>query len=112
MAKHRATLDELLRKHNRGPRDVGVFWSIRIQVADSEAHAIEKEEAYINSIPPQAGLIERKGCRVARAGVDLGGAEREGLLCELEAEAAIRAGDEDDGTFDLHDLSLDDGVGR
>jgi FMN-dependent oxidoreductase (nitrilotriacetate monooxygenase family) len=58
MKKHRATLDERLKAHNRGPRDLGVFWSIRIQVADSEAHAIEKEERYIESIPPQAGLIE------------------------------------------------------
>jgi FMN-dependent oxidoreductase (nitrilotriacetate monooxygenase family) len=58
MQKHRAKLDDLLKAHNRGPRDLGVFWSIRIQVADSEAHAIEKEQQYIDSIPPQAGLIE------------------------------------------------------
>src|SRR5271170_69544 len=58
MQKHRAQLDERLQAHHRGPRDLGVFWSIRIQVADSEAHAIEMERAYIDSIPPQAGLIE------------------------------------------------------
>lgn len=35
-----------------------MFWSIRIQVADSEQHALEMERAYTESIPPQAGLIE------------------------------------------------------
>ncbi len=58
MKKHRQTLDTLLREHNRGPRELGVFWSIRIQVADSEEHAIEMENRYIENIPPEAGLIE------------------------------------------------------
>lgn len=58
MRKHREVLDKLLVAHGRRPRDLGVFWSIRVQVADSEAHALEKERRYIESIPPQAGLIE------------------------------------------------------
>ncbi len=58
MKQHRATLDELLQKHGRGKQDLGVFWSVRIQVADSEADALEMERRYIEAIPRQAGLIE------------------------------------------------------
>jgi alkanesulfonate monooxygenase SsuD/methylene tetrahydromethanopterin reductase-like flavin-dependent oxidoreductase (luciferase family) len=58
MQKHRAMLDERLKAHDRGTRELGVFWSVRIQVADSEEHALEKERRYVESIPPQAGLIE------------------------------------------------------
>jgi Coenzyme F420-dependent N5,N10-methylene tetrahydromethanopterin reductase and related flavin-dependent oxidoreductases len=42
----------------RKPRDVGILWSIRIQVAESEADANEKERRYLAAIRPEAGLVE------------------------------------------------------
>ena len=38
--------------------DCGILWSVRIQVAGSEAEAQAMEEHYLDSIPPEAGLIE------------------------------------------------------
>jgi alkanesulfonate monooxygenase SsuD/methylene tetrahydromethanopterin reductase-like flavin-dependent oxidoreductase (luciferase family) len=58
MQQHRAALDQKLRAFGRDPRDVGILWSIRIQVADSDADAQEKERRYLEAIPPQAGLVE------------------------------------------------------
>jgi FMN-dependent oxidoreductase (nitrilotriacetate monooxygenase family) len=58
MKEHRATVDARLAAHNRGPRDLGMLWSIRVQVAESEQEALEKERRYIESIPRDAGLIE------------------------------------------------------
>src|SRR5439155_10995630 len=40
------------------PRDLGILWSIRIQVAESESEARAKEQAFLEAIPPEAGLIE------------------------------------------------------
>jgi FMN-dependent oxidoreductase (nitrilotriacetate monooxygenase family) len=58
MQQHRASLDQKLATFGRKPRDVGILWSIRIQVAESDAAAKEKERRYLEAIPPQAGLIE------------------------------------------------------
>lgn len=58
MKQHRATLDGLLAKHNRGPRELGVLWSVRVQLGRSVEDAMEKERRYIASIPREAGLIE------------------------------------------------------
>jgi alkanesulfonate monooxygenase SsuD/methylene tetrahydromethanopterin reductase-like flavin-dependent oxidoreductase (luciferase family) len=58
MKAHRKALDDRLAAHGRTPRDCGVLWSVRVQVAESEADAIELERRYIARIPPQAGLIE------------------------------------------------------
>jgi FMN-dependent oxidoreductase (nitrilotriacetate monooxygenase family) len=58
MKHHRATVDDRLAAHGRKPRDLAMLWSVRIQVADSEAAALEKERRYVESIPPDAGLIE------------------------------------------------------
>ena len=58
MQQHRAALDQKLAAVGRKPRDVGVLWSIRVQVAESEAHALEQERRYLDAIPPQAGLVE------------------------------------------------------
>ena len=58
MQQHRKALDEKLGAVGRKPRDVGILWSIRIQVADSEAAALEQERRYLDAIPPQAGLVE------------------------------------------------------
>ena len=58
MAAHRRALDDRLAAHNRSPRECGVLWSVRVQVADSAEEALRKEAHYIGSIPAQAGLIE------------------------------------------------------
>jgi FMN-dependent oxidoreductase (nitrilotriacetate monooxygenase family) len=58
MQQHRAALDQKLAAAGRVPRDVGVLWSIRVQVADSEAAALEQEKRYLEAIPPRAGLVE------------------------------------------------------
>jgi FMN-dependent oxidoreductase (nitrilotriacetate monooxygenase family) len=58
MQQHRATLDKKLAVFGRTPREVGILWSIRVQVAESDAAAKEKERRYLEAIPPQAGLVE------------------------------------------------------
>jgi FMN-dependent oxidoreductase (nitrilotriacetate monooxygenase family) len=66
MQAHRKELDAKLAAVGRKPRDICILWSIRIQVADSEADALEKERRYLASIPPEAGLVEMS----AQYGVD------------------------------------------
>ena len=66
MKQHRQALDTALSAVGRSPRDIGILWSIRIQVADSDADAVEKERRYLASIPPEAGLVEMS----AQYGVD------------------------------------------
>ena len=58
MKQHRALLDKKLNEHKRSPRDIGILWSIRIQLAESETEARDQERRYLESIPPQAGLVE------------------------------------------------------
>lgn len=58
MKEHRAKLDALLARHGRKPRDVGILWSVRVQVGDSEADARAKEKQFLDSLPPDAGLLE------------------------------------------------------
>jgi alkanesulfonate monooxygenase SsuD/methylene tetrahydromethanopterin reductase-like flavin-dependent oxidoreductase (luciferase family) len=58
MQQHRSALDNNLAQHGRTPRDVGILWSIRIQLASSEADAREQERRYLEAIPPEAGLVE------------------------------------------------------
>ncbi len=58
MKQHRAAIDAKLAQFGRKPRDLGILWSIRIQVADSESEARAKEQRFLDSIPPEAGLIE------------------------------------------------------
>jgi alkanesulfonate monooxygenase SsuD/methylene tetrahydromethanopterin reductase-like flavin-dependent oxidoreductase (luciferase family) len=58
MKAHRANLDANLAKFGRKPRDCGILWSVRVQVAESESEALEKERLYLTSIPPEAGLME------------------------------------------------------
>ena len=66
MKQHRKALDAALAAVGRKPRDIGILWSIRIQVADSDADAQEKERRYLDAIPPEAGLVEMS----AQYGVD------------------------------------------
>src|SRR6185437_16945039 len=61
------------------PRDIGILWSIRIEVADSDAHAAEKERRYLESIPPEAGLVEMS----AQFGVDFSNAKPGMLLSDF-----------------------------
>jgi long-chain alkane monooxygenase len=58
MKEHRSKLDAGLAKFGREPRECGILWSVRVQVAGSEREAREKERQYLDSIPPEAGLIE------------------------------------------------------
>jgi len=58
MQQHRAALDAKLAEAGRKPRDVGILWSVRVQVADSESEARAKEQRYLEAIPPLAGLVE------------------------------------------------------
>ena len=58
MKAHRAALDEKLIAAGRVPRDTGILWSVRVQVAESESEARAKEERYLAMIPPEAGLVE------------------------------------------------------
>ncbi len=58
MKAHRQKLDTMLVDKGRSPRDLGILWSVRIQVAESLADAKRKEQAYLDAIPPEAGLIE------------------------------------------------------
>jgi FMN-dependent oxidoreductase (nitrilotriacetate monooxygenase family) len=58
MKEHRANLDANLAKYGRKPRDCGILWSVRVQVAESEAEALEKERRYLAAIPVEAGLME------------------------------------------------------
>src|SRR6185436_12944094 len=54
MQEHRERLDGRLAAFGRKPRDCGILWSVRVQVAESEAAAREKERQYLDSIPPEA----------------------------------------------------------
>ncbi len=58
MKQHRAAIDEKLAKFGRKPRDLGILWSIRVQVAESQSAAQAMEQKFLDSIPPEGGLIE------------------------------------------------------
>jgi long-chain alkane monooxygenase len=58
MQQHRAALDQKLAAVGRAPREVGILWSIRVQVAESDAAALKQEKRYLDAIPPHAGLVE------------------------------------------------------
>jgi FMN-dependent oxidoreductase (nitrilotriacetate monooxygenase family) len=82
MKAHRAELDARLAKFGRRPRDSGILWSVRIQVADSEAQARAMEEHYLDSIPPEAGLIELS----SMYGLDFSMFRRDMRLVDVAAE--------------------------
>jgi len=58
IAAHRAELDRRLVQHGRAPRDLGVLWLVRVQTGHTVEEAREKERRFLESLPPQAGLIE------------------------------------------------------
>jgi long-chain alkane monooxygenase len=58
MKAHRKLLDQKLTENGRSSRDAGILWSINILVAESETAAREMERAFLESVPPAAGLLE------------------------------------------------------
>jgi FMN-dependent oxidoreductase (nitrilotriacetate monooxygenase family) len=82
MKDHRAKLDERLKSFGRDPRDCGVLWSVRIQVAESEAAAKDMEVKYLDSIPPDAGLVELS----SMYGLDFSQFRRDRKLSDVAAE--------------------------
>jgi FMN-dependent oxidoreductase (nitrilotriacetate monooxygenase family) len=94
MQQHRAALDAALGSVGRKPRDIGILWSIRVQVAESETDAVEKERRYLDSIPPQAGLVEMS----AQYGVDFSTAKPGMRLADFADEVRAQKGNL--GSFD------------
>jgi long-chain alkane monooxygenase len=88
MKQHRQALDAALAAAGRKPRDIGILWSIRVQVADSDAHAAEQERRYLESIPPEAGLVEMS----AQYGVDFSTAKPGMRLSDFADEVRAQKG--------------------
>jgi FMN-dependent oxidoreductase (nitrilotriacetate monooxygenase family) len=88
MQQHRKALDAALAAVGRKPRDIGILWSIRIQVADSDADAQEKERRYLEAIPPEAGLVEMS----AQYGVDFSTAKAGMRLVDFADEVRAQKG--------------------
>jgi long-chain alkane monooxygenase len=88
MQQHRKALDAALAAVARKPRDIGILWSIRIQVADSDADAQEKERRYLEAIPPDAGLVEMS----AQYGVDFSTAKAGMRLVDFADEVRAQKG--------------------
>jgi long-chain alkane monooxygenase len=88
MKQHRRALDAALAAAGRKPREIGILWSIRIQVADSDAHAAEQERRYLESIPPEAGLVEMS----AQYGVDFSAAKPGMRLSDFADEVRAQKG--------------------
>jgi len=82
MKAHRAELDGRLANFGRRPRECGILWSVRIQVAESEAQARAMEERYLDMIPPEAGLIELS----SMYGLDFSRFRRDMRLADVAAE--------------------------
>ncbi|MEJ0068987.1 MAG: NtaA/DmoA family FMN-dependent monooxygenase [Pseudomonadota bacterium] len=55
---HRAELDRLLVQHGRRRATSAACGRMRVQVGESEADAQAKERRFLESLPPEAGLIE------------------------------------------------------
>ncbi len=94
MQQHRAALDAALASVGRKPRDIGILWSIRVQVAESETDALEKERRYLDAIPSEAGLVEMS----AQYGVDFSTARPGMRLADFAEEVRAQKGNL--GSFD------------
>lgn len=94
MKQHRAAIDSKLAAHGRKPRDLGILWSVRIQVADSESEAREKERQFLDAIPPEAGLIEMS----QQFGVDFSTASQDMRLQDFADKVKSQSGNL--GTFE------------
>ena len=83
MKAHRTELDGRLAQVRSASRAIArIFWSVRIQVADSEEQARAMEEHYLDSIPPEAGLIELS----SMYGMDFSQLRRDMRLADVAAE--------------------------
>jgi alkanesulfonate monooxygenase SsuD/methylene tetrahydromethanopterin reductase-like flavin-dependent oxidoreductase (luciferase family) len=82
MKEHRTRLDQKLASFGRRPEDCGILWSVRVQVAESEEAARAMEEHYLDSIPPEAGLIELS----SMYGLDFSKFRRDRKLSDVAAE--------------------------
>jgi len=94
MKQHRRAIDEKLVKFGRKPRDLGILWSVRTQVADSQSEARAKEKEFLDSIPPEGGLIEMSQW----FGVDFSVAELNMTLADFADKVREQKGNL--GTFD------------
>ena len=94
MKQHRAAIDEKLVNLGRTPRDLGILWSVRVQVAESQSEARAKEQAFLDSIPPEGGLIEMSQW----FGVDFSTAELNMTLSDFADQVREQKGNL--GTFD------------
>lgn len=88
MKSHRAAIDERLAKFGRKPRDLGMLWAVRIEVADSDEEAAERERRFLASIPPEAGLIEMS----QQFGVDFSSAKLDMTLVDFADQVKSRKG--------------------
>jgi FMN-dependent oxidoreductase (nitrilotriacetate monooxygenase family) len=88
MQSHRAALDAALAKAGRKPRDIGVLWSIRIEVAESDAEYAERERRYLEAISPEAGLVEMS----FQYNVDFSKARPDMRLADFAEEVAAQKG--------------------
>ena len=88
MKQHRAAIDARLAQFGRKPRDCGILWSVRVQVATSESEARAKEQRFLDSIPPEAGLIEMS----QQFGVDFSSARPGMKLSEFADQVASQKG--------------------
>jgi len=82
---HRTELDRLLVAHGRDPRDLGCLWLTRVQAGHTEAEARETDRRFLDSLPPEAGLIELS----FHFGVDFSGVPGEMRLAD--AAELVRA---------------------
>ena len=88
MKQHRAAIDARLAQFGRKPRDCGILWSVRVQVATSESEARAKEQRFLDAIPPEAGLIEMS----QQFGVDFSSARPGMKLSEFADQVASQKG--------------------
>ncbi|MEX2455192.1 MAG: NtaA/DmoA family FMN-dependent monooxygenase [Rhodospirillaceae bacterium] len=88
MQQHRAAIDARLAAFGRKPRDLGILWAVRVQVADSDSEAQEKERRFLESIPPEAGLIEMS----QQFGVDFSTARLDMTLADFADQVKSQKG--------------------
>ena len=94
MKKHRSDIDKKLNSFGRSPRDLGILWSVRVQVAASESEARAKEKRFLESIPAEGGLIEMSQW----FGIDFSGAKLNMKLSDFADQVREQEGNL--GTFE------------
>jgi FMN-dependent oxidoreductase (nitrilotriacetate monooxygenase family) len=57
MRAHRANLDARLVAKGRDPRDIGIMWMVRACVGETREEALERDEAWLDSLPPRADIL-------------------------------------------------------